>query len=112
VTNILPTVELPVSLPDPRPSDPLEALSWLGETEEEVVRALRERGIKGIRRAAGSCPLAAYLRLWWDHPSVWQTVSAWSEESDTYHSHDTPRHCFAFACHFDSGLYPDLIADD
>lgn len=105
-------VELPVILPDPRPSDPLEALSWLGVTEEEVVRSLRERGIKGAKSYTHSCPLARFLQNWWD--------TAWAGPTDISSGvcvwpilrQNTPDYLRHFMSHFDNGLYPDLIADD
>ena len=38
-----------------------EAIAALGTTPEQVTDKLREMGIKGYRRMAGSCPIAKYL---------------------------------------------------
>ena len=38
-----------------------DLLANLGSTPEQVAASLRERGVKGFRHAAGSCPIANYL---------------------------------------------------
>lgn len=39
-----------------------EAMQALGTTPESVTAKLREKGIRGYRRIAHSCPLAKYLK--------------------------------------------------
>lgn len=109
-TDIETEVELPVCLPDPRPSDPLEALSWLGETEEEVVKALRERGIKGQQMDPNSCLIAQYLGVWWESPSV-GPIDFELDEKGEGPIYSTPDVITSVIEHFDDGRYPDLITD-
>lgn len=108
MTDIKPDLII-TDLPDPRPSDPIEALSWLGETEEEVVRGLRERGIKGARSHSNACPLANYLQIWWNNPSVFCTVAVVDDITDYFFDAPTPDPAWRFICKFDAGHYPDLI---
>lgn len=114
MTDIKPDVEIPdlSTLPDASPSDPLEALSWLGETVEEVAEGLRARGIKGKQRIANQCPLSNYLRIWYPNPSVWLDVSVVDDETDYYFTAKTPGVDYRFAYKFDSGAFPDLIESD
>ena len=111
MTDIKPDVEIPdlSTLPDASPSDPLEALSWLGETVEEVAEGLRARGIKGRRTIANACPLANYLSIWWNSASVWQDISVCDSANDYYFYADNPSVTYQFAQRFDMGYFPDLI---
>lgn len=106
MTDIKPAI---TDLPDTSPSDPLEALSWLGETVEEIAEGLRARGIKGKRTIANQCPLANYLRVWFPNPSIWQDVSCVGDEDNYYFYAITPVVPFQFANRFDEGKFPDLI---
>lgn len=96
-------------LPDASPSDPLEALSWLGESVEEVAEGLRARGIKGRATLANACPLANYLRVWYKNPSIFMEVSVCDDETDYYYVADTPGPCRDFITKFDNHAFPDLI---
>lgn len=98
-----------VGLPDPRPSDTFEALSWLGETEEEIVRSLRERGIKGDREKGGShhCVIANYLRLWWSGPI--SVCSTHFHAAGKFYM--MSRTIGTVINKWDDYQYPDLIAD-
>lgn len=96
-------------LPDASPSDPLEALSWLGDTVEEVVEGLRARGIKGKVQIANSCPLANYLRTWFPNPSVFVEVSVVDVVGDYYFTAITPEVPLQFIIGFDNRRFPDLI---
>ena len=101
---------LPITdLPSPAPSNPLEALSWLGDTVEEIADGLRARGIKGRLQVASACPLANYLQIWFPNPSVWQDISCVDDETDYYFYAITPDVYFTFANRFDSCHFPDLI---
>lgn len=113
MTDLLP-IETPVDLPlpDPRPSDPLEALSWLGETEEEVVKALRERRLTGTPMESTSCVIANYLHNWFPFVSSGATFGCIGQSEEDYRAVDYPAHITDLIGSFDSGLYPDLIADD
>lgn len=108
MTDIKPDLVI-TDLPSPAPDNPLEALSWLGDTVEEIADGLRARKVKGRRRVADSCPLANYLRTWFPNPSVWQDVSCVGEETNYYFYADTPITLFMFASQFDDGDFPDLI---
>lgn len=109
VTDIKPDTIPVTDLPDASPSDPLEALSWLGDTVEEIAEGLRARGIKGKVTIANACPLANYLRIWFPNPSVWQDISCVDDVGGYYFFADTPRIPFGFAWKFDQGDFPDLI---
>lgn len=99
-------VELPIPLPSPAPDTPEEALSWLGGTVEEIAEGLRARGIKGLPENEYSCPLAAYLGIWWDNPCVAYPIRV------DGHPHFVPQSFIHdFICGFDVGDFPDLIAD-
>ena len=103
---------LPSTLPDAFPDNPLEALSWLGETVEEVAEGLRARGIKGRQRIANECPLANYLRVWFPNPSIFIEVSVSDYATGYYFISKTPEIPSEFIGAFDIGKFPDLIADD
>ena len=107
MTDIKPDLVI-TDLPSPTPSDPLEALSWLGDTVEEVAEGLRARGIKGTRTSIYSCPLAGYLRLWWDGAWI-GGMDGWTGTGKLF---DTPSHLSNFISAFDKGRFPDLIADN
>lgn len=101
---------LPTTLPDPSPTTPAEALEWLGGTVEEVVEGLRARGIKGSPRSPWNCPLAHYLMDWFPHPAV--AGDRLYPDRNDYDNHMTmPYVAMAFEAAFDSGAFPDLIAD-
>lgn len=106
MTDIKPDLTI-TDLPDPRPSDPIEALSWLGETEEEVVRSLRERGIKGQKGQPLDCPLAVYLHSWW--PNAWVGHSLVGPDMGLPAWVETPPAPQSFRNNYDQGRYPDLI---
>ena len=109
MTDIKPDVTI-TDLPDASPSDPLEALSWLGETVEEVAEGLRARGIKGERWEPSACPLAIYLQLWYPTACV-AMGTAW-EKSDLGMNWTCPPGAEEFEIAFDDGNFPDLIAFD
>lgn len=96
----------PASLPSPAPDSPLEALSWLGNTVEEVAEGLRARGIKGHKYMSTSCPLAVYLSEWWDDVSVGVECI---HRDGAMLPEPLPRNVRAFRHIFDSGQFPDLI---
>lgn len=109
MTDIKPDVEIPdlSTFPDASPSDPLEALSWLGETVEEVAEGLRARGIKGKRGSSTSCPLYNYLRLYGfrrqiDYRTIDGVLVLGQERLLSL-----PQ-LVRFAREFDDGKYPDL----
>ena len=106
MTDIKPDVEIPdlSALPDASPSDPLEALSWLGETVEEVAEGLRARGIKGEPCDPNFCGLAQYLKLWW--PEAWVGVQEIKNCGKSVSFSDT---LLDFRRKFDLGFFPDLI---
>jgi hypothetical protein len=97
-------------LPDASPSDPLEALSWLGDTVEEIAEGLRARGIKGRLKEGKQCVLARYLRIWW--PGAETLVAcgtSWVDEGSTPRKYLNPESVKAFENLFDNGAFPDLI---
>ena len=109
MTDLKPDLVI-TDLPDASPSDPLEALSWLGDTVEEVAEGLRARGIKGKPGLASSnCPLAIYLQTWWPTASVaiggW---AIWSEGMTASMYGYSPSACAEFESAYDAYLYPDL----
>lgn len=97
------------TLPSCAPDNPLEALSWLGETVEEVAEGLRARGIKGKRSRAGECPLACYLTTWWHQAHVWRSYGVADENGVWGEIRLTPVRLFEFTQQFDNGSFPDLI---
>jgi hypothetical protein len=108
--------EAPVEVPDisPLPScapdNPLEALSWLGDTVEEVAEGLRARGIKGIVGDGDRCPLANYLRVWWGE--AWVAIGRWSRFDNSDSEGSCPDPCRLFEMKFDNSEFPDLISDN
>lgn len=98
---------VPVKLPSCAPDNPAEALSWLGDTVEEVAEGLRARGIKGWQGLGHKCPLASYLQEWW--PNTWVACGAYSRAH--LKEGDCPLSCLRFELAFDAGKFPDLIAD-
>ena len=96
--------EIITDLPDASPSDPLEALSWLGETVEEIAEGLRARGIKGQPCDPEYCVLAGYLRLWW--PDM--NVGVQFVYGNGYDEGFSPT-LLEFRRGFDRGAFPDLI---
>lgn len=110
MTDIKPDVTI-TDLPDASPSDPLEALSWLGETVEEVAEGLRARGIKGQPKNPASCPIANYLSVWYDgNVSVGPCRFNATRDGDrNVPRHDVPPTVKAFVWEFDTYQFPDLI---
>lgn len=111
MTDIKPDLAIS-DLPDASPSDPLEALSWLGETVEEIAEGLRARGIKGTPRQPNSCPIAEYLSTWYDGwisvgPTRFDALKAGQSRSDQ--RNHTPYPIYMFIREFDQGAFPDLI---
>lgn len=104
-------VDLPVFLPSPAPSTPEEALSWLGDTVEEVAEGLRAWGIKGSHFMPNqTCPLARYLKIWWPGASV--AIGGWAIYADNggyVASGPCPSACAEFEYLFDEYNFPDLI---
>lgn len=106
MTDIKPVV---TDLPSPAPDSPLEALSWLGDTVEEIAEGLRARGIKGHQNAGFSCPIHNYLATFgWDtyadNPYCWL-----GDPMFTRDRFDTPAPVGEFINRFDDGKFPDLI---
>lgn len=90
----------------------LEAVKSLGETPEEVTQALREKGIKGYRQIASSCPIARYLNAC-GFPSVTVCTSAkryrdGSKESDAEESVYLSAGVRQWVSDFDFGKYPEF----
>lgn len=107
MTDLHPDLTI-TDLPDASPSDPLEALSWLGDTVEEVVEGLRARGIKGQTAQPNACPLHNYLAgFGFD---VFTDVSA-TTEGEIHLNDDRIWNpvLYTFVCEFDDKLFPDLI---
>ena len=113
MTDIKPDLVI-TDLPSPAPDNPLEALSWLGDTVEEVVEGLRARGIKGRLKNTETCPLASYLNLWWKDVGVGRSIfhaDNWPQ-GDLMPASDLPKVFGEFVDGFDCGRYPDLIDSD
>ena len=108
MTDIKPDVVV-TDLPSPAPDDPLEALSWLGETVEEVAEGLRARGIKGQLGEPQMCPLHYYLaEFGWNYSVAGDLI----REVGSLNWQKAPYVFAKFVSKFDSGDYPDLIADN
>ena len=108
MTDIKPDVVV-TDLPSPAPDNPLEALSWLGDTVEEVAEGLRARGIKGRISAHNACPLAVYLHNWW--PEAWV---GYERCAQSLHANNTlqPAPILGFRKAFDRRQFHDLIDSD
>lgn len=102
-------VAIPDPLPSPAPDNPLEALSWLGDTVEEVAEGLRARGIKGKLSEPRSCPLHNYLAEFGWNYSVLGPMLNISPDSEQWEVIRLPKHIFWFVGGFDAGRFPDLI---
>lgn len=107
--DLAPTTIDPASLPSVAPSSPEEALSWLGETVEEIAEGLRARGIKGLKCSAPHCPLAQYLRVWWPYVVIYTNYA--TERNQERWEGNTPLPHLAFIKLFDAGAFSDLIDD-
>lgn len=107
MTDLKPEVVI-TDLPSPAPNNPLEALSWLGDTVEEVVEGLRARGIKGKVGNGDRCPLANYLHEWW--PEAWVAIGKWSRSNSMQAQGICPLPCARFESLFDDGCFPEFIA--
>lgn len=94
-------------LPNPSPSNPLEGLSWLGDTVEEIAEGLRARGIKGELGNDDRCPLANYLHEWWGE--AWVAIGKWSRFPQAPAEGECPNACAVFERQFDNRQFPDLI---
>lgn len=93
----------------------LEAVDSLGVTSEEVLIALRAKGIKGYRQSASQCPIAKYLNAC-GFPKVTVCTSAkyygersqdWSEQSISL-----PPGVVKWTIDFDNGKYPEFYLVD
>ena len=107
MTDIKPNVKV-TDLPDASPSDPLEALGWLGDTVEEVVEGLRARGIKGATLNPHACPLHNYLaEFGWDYAVAGSMI----RDRQTLNARwtITKRVLGDFVREFDEGKHPELI---
>lgn len=92
----------------------LEAIKSLGQTPEEVTLALREKGIKGYRQMASSCPIARYLNAC-GFPRVTVASSAKryqnefvEKEHDAEESVSLPKGVQDWITRFDDGQYPEF----
>jgi len=99
------------------------ALAKLGNTAEEVYRALKEAGIQGKRKSCSSCPIANYLKreLNYDHvvvggdngidarPGRFQRQGgAHLDEGCIYRDEPHTAATRAFVKQFDGGCYDSL----
>ena len=105
MTDIKPEVKV-TDLPDASPSDPLEALSWLGETVEEIAEGLRARKIQGRKSDADSCPLANYLSIFWPDSRICVGGRVLFIDDVQFTGQDA---LGEFVGRFDSGMLPDLV---
>lgn len=94
-------------LPDASPSDPLEALSWLGDSVEAIADGLRARKVQGTPFLSDQCVLARYLQLWWPH-ACFAIGVAWDDD-DLERDWKAPDVFEDFEYEFDFGHFPDLI---
>ena len=104
MTDIKPVV---TDLPSPAPDNPLEALSWLGDSVEAIAEGLRARGIKGTPFLSDQCALARYLQLWW--PAANFACGTAGDEDDFERDWVAPDVFADFEDRFDYYCYPDLI---
>lgn len=112
MTDIKPETIPVTDLPDVSPSDPLEALSWLGETVEEIAEGLRARGIKGRTVHVNACPLANYLAAL-GFPLTSIDYMDGPSDQMVFHLNNRPVDGFSqlakFASDFDDRQFLDLI---
>lgn len=93
-------------------------LDRLGPGATDVADALRALGIRGHRKMARACPLAAYLAR--EFPDCDLAVSSsWVFDEGSLLPErpwrvlgPMPGACAAFATNFDNGHYPDLVDND
>jgi len=91
-----------------------EAMKALGTTTESVTAKLREKGIKGYRRLAHSCPLAKYLKqeCQVQDVTVGTTANIYQGESQTPdESYMLPDGVKVWVQNFDDGMYPEFWLD-
>src|SRR5512135_1878764 len=90
-----------------------QAIDALGQTPESVTAKMREMGIKGYRRMAGSCPVARYL---WacGFPRVTVSSSARryrDSRDDSEESVSLNVGVKQWICDFDDGKYPEFYLE-
>lgn len=83
----------------------IELLNSMGNTADEVAAFLKEKGIKGNRAAAGSCPVAVYMRSQGGDA----TAAVFGRYGNQEYSVHVPDPVYAFIVAFDSGVYPELV---
>lgn len=91
-----------------------EAMQALGTTPESVTAKLREKGIKGYRRIAHSCPLANYLKqeCGVKDVTIGTTANIYQGESQTSdESYILPDGVKVWVQSFDDGEYPEFYPD-
>jgi hypothetical protein len=90
-----------------------EALAALPTTADDIAAHLHAKGIRGLRRRAGCCPVANYLvGAGFDEATVGPTeIHAWTEGSGELES-VTPWWLTDFIVRFDEGDFPELVLDD
>ncbi|MGH7743517.1 MAG: hypothetical protein ACREQ5_01665 [Candidatus Dormibacteria bacterium] len=84
------------------------ALWMLGDTPTAIAASLMKLGIQGVRNFGCSCPIAMYLERVFDDAKPF--VSSVGAEVGYGAAIPTPQ-IRDFIKEFDSGAYPELIAD-
>jgi hypothetical protein len=86
----------------------IESLSNLGETEEEIVKTLIQKNIKGSPKVVSNCPIANYLME--ELSSSLITTSLFKiRRFSPFEEVATPKHIQSFIKNFNSGKYKELI---
>ena len=92
-----------------------QAMQALGDTPESVTAKLREKGIKGYRRIAHSCPLAKYLKQECGVENVTIGTTANVFSGPTAHTSDEsymlPDGVKVWVQNFDDGMYPEFYLE-
>jgi hypothetical protein len=89
-----------------------ESLAKLGEYTEDVIRVLREKGIKGTQGNCMTCPIARYLIAeGFFGPGVDRDfITLYTDHDDIFIEIETPYNIAMFISIFDgTALYSDLI---
>lgn len=86
------------------------AIAALGTSVEQVTQVLRDRGIKGYKRMASTCPIAQYLNYcgFKDVTVAGTTIKRYEGGPESVEVVGIPKAVVDWVCQFDDGLLPEF----